>query len=308
MAWTTTAGSTASSSAEGLRYAGAVDRGLGAGDLAELERRLPPLKVARCPLIEKPKGKSGVRWTRPEVLVEVSYPTSRATAGCAIPASRASGMTFDRPAPQTVGDRSHGYEMPPPLLHALVRGTTWALHCGNCRREIAVDVIKLVEAVANVRDFDSAATFARAICRECGGRMKMTGDYQVAGLKNTGHMPRLVVEAGRRRRNGLPAKAQPVDPGLALQLPFCSKVSALRDGLVRPSPERPCDGVGGLNALSSQSDGDAADFLDRPADQRRRGRVFVFAGRQRTVFFGAGGLARCRMAAIMAKASITRDT
>ena len=57
-----------------LRYAGAVDRGLGAGDLAELERRLPPLKVARCPLIEKPTGKSGVRWTRPEVLVEVSYP------------------------------------------------------------------------------------------------------------------------------------------------------------------------------------------------------------------------------------------
>ena len=57
-----------------LRYAGAVDRGLGAGDLAELERRLPPLKVARCPLIENPTGKSGVRWTQPEVLVEVSYP------------------------------------------------------------------------------------------------------------------------------------------------------------------------------------------------------------------------------------------
>ena len=57
-----------------LRYAGSVDRGLGPGDLAELERLLPPLKVARCPLIEKPAGKSGVRWTRPEVLVEVSYP------------------------------------------------------------------------------------------------------------------------------------------------------------------------------------------------------------------------------------------
>ena len=57
-----------------LRYAGTVDRGLRAGDLAELERRLPLLKVARCLLIEKPQGKSGVRWTRPDVLVEVSYP------------------------------------------------------------------------------------------------------------------------------------------------------------------------------------------------------------------------------------------
>jgi bifunctional non-homologous end joining protein LigD len=57
-----------------LRYAGTVDRGLGADDLAELKRRLPPLKVTRCPLAEKPKAKSGVRWTRPDVLVEVSYP------------------------------------------------------------------------------------------------------------------------------------------------------------------------------------------------------------------------------------------
>ncbi len=29
---------------------------------------------AHCPLVEKPSGKSGVRWPRPEVLVEVSYP------------------------------------------------------------------------------------------------------------------------------------------------------------------------------------------------------------------------------------------
>jgi len=35
-----------------LRYAGAVDRGLGAVDLAELDRRLSPLEVARCPLID----------------------------------------------------------------------------------------------------------------------------------------------------------------------------------------------------------------------------------------------------------------
>ena len=78
-----------------------------------------------------------------------------------------------------------------------IAGTTWALHCGACRREIAVDVIALVEGVADVRDFDSSATFARAKCRECGGRMKLTGGLQVAALKNTGHMPRLIVSDGR---------------------------------------------------------------------------------------------------------------
>ena len=49
---------------------------------------------------------------------------------------------------------------------------------------------------------------------------------------------------------------------LALQLPFCSEVSALSDGLVSPSPERPCDDVLGLNVLSREPDGDATDFLD----------------------------------------------
>ena len=52
---------------------------------------------------------------------------------------------------------------------------TWALHCRGCNREVAVDVIKLVEGVADVRDFNSTATFARAKCRECGSRMKLTG-------------------------------------------------------------------------------------------------------------------------------------
>lgn len=51
-----------------------VDHGIGGEDWAELERRLRPLVVSRAPLVEKPKGKSGATWTRPEVLVEVSYP------------------------------------------------------------------------------------------------------------------------------------------------------------------------------------------------------------------------------------------
>src|SRR3979409_2016385 len=64
----------------------------------------------------------------------------------------------------------------------------------------------------------------------------------------------------------------------------------------------------GLDPLSSESDGDAADFLDRPTDQRRRGYALVVSVGRRLVFFGGGGLARWRIAAIMAKASITRET
>lgn len=48
--------------------------------------------------------------------------------------------------------------------------------------------------------------------------------------------------------------------GLALQLLF--EVGALSGGLVGSTPERPCDDVCGLDTLPSESDGDAADFLD----------------------------------------------
>jgi len=48
---------------------------------------------------------------------------------------------------------------------------------------------------------------------------------------------------------------------LALQLPFF-EVMALSFRLVGSAPERPCDDVCGLNPLLSESDGDAADFLD----------------------------------------------
>ena len=53
-----------------------------------------------------------------------------------------------------------------------------------------------------------------------------------------------------------------IRPALALQLPFCFEVRTLSDGLVSSTPERPCDDVCGLDALSSESDGDSADFLD----------------------------------------------
>jgi hypothetical protein len=49
---------------------------------------------------------------------------------------------------------------------------------------------------------------------------------------------------------------------LTLQLPFCFEVRALSDRLVSSTPERPCDDMCGLDSLLSESDGDAADFLD----------------------------------------------
>jgi hypothetical protein len=48
---------------------------------------------------------------------------------------------------------------------------------------------------------------------------------------------------------------------------FDLDVSFLCGDLMRSSPERPCDDVSGLDATLSEADGDAADLLDRPADQ-----------------------------------------
>src|SRR5450756_1437437 len=91
---------------------------------------------------------------------------------------------------------------------------------------------------------------------------------------------------------------------LALQLHSPFEMGAARFGLMGSSPERPCDDVRGLDAPLCKLDDDAADFLDRPADQERR---FV---RRRSIIFLGGDviLARCRMTAIMAKASMTSET
>ena len=91
---------------------------------------------------------------------------------------------------------------------------------------------------------------------------------------------------------------------LALQLHFPFEMGAARFGLMGSSPERPCDDVRGLDAPLCKLDDDAANFLDRPADQER---CFV---RRRSIIFLGGDviLARCRMTAIMAKASMTSET
>jgi hypothetical protein len=38
-------------------------------------------------------------------------------------------------------------------------------------------------------------------------------------------------------------------------------------GLMSAPPERPCDGIGGLNAFSRETLSYAADFLDRPREE-----------------------------------------
>jgi hypothetical protein len=54
--------------------------------------------------------------------------------------------------------------------------------------------------------------------------------------------------------------------GLALQLRFLFDVSTPCHGLVSASPKRPRDNVRRLDTPLCELDGDAADFLDRPAD------------------------------------------
>jgi hypothetical protein len=60
----------------------------------------------------------------------------------------------------------------------------------------------------------------------------------------------------------------------------------LRGGLMGAPPERPCDDVGGSDAVSRKTQGYAADFLDRPTDE-----VTCLAVAFDLVFLGAGLLA-----------------
>ena len=72
---------------------------------------------------------------------------------------------------------------------------------------------------------------------------------------------------------------------LALQLRFLFELCALdvgeaSFGLMGSAPKRPGDDAGRLDASLGELYGDAADFLDRPADEdglaiRRRGSIFL---------------------------------
>src|SRR5690242_7557884 len=69
------------------------------------------------------------------------------------------------------------------------------------------------------------------------------------------------------------------------------------------APEGPGDDEGGFDLALRQARSNTADFLYRPADQPRLLRIIV-----RLLFGGAGMLALVRMAASIAKVSMTRET
>ena len=77
----------------------------------------------------------------------------------------------------------------------------------------------------------------------------------------------------------------------------------MRGGLMGAAPEGPGDDGGGLDLALRQARGNPADFLHRPADQRRLLRIIG-----RLLFGGADVLALERMAVSMAKASMTSET
>src|SRR5919107_1911251 len=77
----------------------------------------------------------------------------------------------------------------------------------------------------------------------------------------------------------------------------------LSGGLVGAAPQRPGDDGVGFDLAVRQARGNPADFLHRPADQRRLLRII-----RRLLFGGVGVLVWRRMAASIAKASMTSET
>lgn len=94
--------------------------------------------------------------------------------------------------PQTTNHQGHDYEMPPPILYSVAKGTTWALWCQQCPREVVVDVIGLLERY----DAHHPVRFDKAVCKGCGERLKQTGGYVIRALQFRGKMPRLTTSDG----------------------------------------------------------------------------------------------------------------
>ena len=105
------------------------------------------------------------------------------------------------------------------------------------------------------------------------------------------------------QKNGVSALGLQKALGLALQLQFFLKMGLSGGGLMRPSPDGPGDDARWLDAPLREPCGYAADFLNGPADKRRVAGIFNRRlGSARTL------LARQRIVAIMAKASMTSET
>src|SRR6204780_2119732 len=79
--------------------------------------------------------------------------------------------------------------------------------------------------------------------------------------------------------------------GLALQLDILLDMSFSSDSLMCASPDGPCNDVSGVDPSLRKADGDAEDFLDRPADQWRWGFAIFDVVFRRFVFGGGVALA-----------------
>jgi hypothetical protein len=75
--------------------------------------------------------------------------------------------------PQTANRQCHDYETPPPLIGCLIHGTTWALWCRKCSRDVIVDVIGLLER----HELHDPVRLDRAVCKDCGAGLKHAGGY-----------------------------------------------------------------------------------------------------------------------------------
>lgn len=101
-------------------------------------------------------------------------------------------MAFPVPAAR---QWAHEQILPPPLIASLVHRTTWLLGC-PCGREVAANVVALLERFEIYDTGPVIEAIGRAHCRECRRRLKLLGGVQVADWQRRGLLPRLIVANG----------------------------------------------------------------------------------------------------------------
>lgn len=113
--------------------------------------------------------------------------------------------------PQTTNRQGHDYEMPPHLIGCLIRGTTWALWCRKCPREVIVDVVGLLEH----HELYDPVRLDRAVCKVCGESLRDAGGYVLRSLQLRQRIPRLMTADGSSwrhpnlRRSGIANRPMP---------------------------------------------------------------------------------------------------
>jgi len=91
--------------------------------------------------------------------------------------------------------------------------------------------------------------------------------------------------------------------GLALQLPFCFEVRSLSGSLVSSGQEWTMRRYVAVDTVSRESDGDAGGFPELTNGSMSACLCLGFCRGTHVSFFWRRGMARCRIAAIMAKAA-----